>query len=146
MGSTGVLSLRPPGGENYLCGVVIAVTSLLAHRTHPSPDTQAEFVDSVSARRTRLARGQPARNLVHRAAVSVSLLIEKAYELAPPRIANCTRESAIADHPRNVQVFDVDHLVLANQRKGLLMEIIPPGSQRPAVLNGYWATSLLSIG
>ena len=87
-GSTGVLSLRPPGGENDLGGVVVAVVDRTARRACPSADLQRQFVEMMAALRARLARRQPARHRLHGAPVAVGLLSDDSHELPPPGIAD----------------------------------------------------------
>ena len=48
--------------------------------------------------------------------------------------------------PSNVEVFDVDHLVLAHQRQSLLVVIVPPRTRHLVVGDSDFAPGLVSIG
>ena len=49
--------------------------------------------------------------------VSFGLLANDPHELPPPRIADRSCQPAISEHAHDVEVLDVGHLVLANQRQ-----------------------------
>ena len=127
-GSTGVSSLCPPGSENGLGGVVVAVVDHSALRARPRPNLQWQFVESVPTVRAGFARCQPPRHGVHGAAVAVGFLVDDPHELTPSGIADCPCQTTVSDHPHDVEVFDVDHLILANQRQSLLVVIVPPST------------------
>ncbi len=66
----------------------------------------------------------------------VGLLGDEPDELTPAGVADRTSETTIADHPSDVEVFDVDRLVVAHQRQSLLVVIIPPSPRHLIVGNG----------
>ena len=117
-----------------------------ARRACPLPDLQREFVEPVPACRARLARRQPPRHRVHGAPVAVGLLADDPHELAPPRIADRPCQPAVLDHPHDVEVLDVDHLVLANQRQSLLVVIVPPSPRHLVVRDRDLAPRLVPVG
>ena len=79
------------------------------------------------------------------ASVVVGFLGDDPHELAPPRIGDRACEPAISDHAYDVQVLDVDHLALANQRQSLLVVIVPSGTGHFAVFDGDLAPRLFLL-
>jgi transposase len=72
----------------------------------------------------------------------MGLLFDDSYELPPAGIRDDSRETAIGHHTRDVEVLNVDHLVLANQRQSLLVVIIQP-SMRYRAMCGWIALEML---
>jgi hypothetical protein len=67
-------------------------------------------------------------------------------ELPPSGVRDRPREATVAEHSHDVEVFDVDHLVLANQRQGLLVVIVAPRPRYLVVRDGDLAPGLVSVG
>jgi hypothetical protein len=124
---------------------VIAIVDGSARRAGPLSKLQREFVEPVPARRAGLARRQPPRHCVHGPSVSVGFLADDPYELTPPRVRNRPRQSAVADHVRDVEGLDVDHLIFANQRQSLLVVVVPPRSRDLVVYDGNRVPGLVSV-
>ena len=100
----------------------------------------------MPALRARLARRQPSRHLIHGAPVAVGFLADDAHELAPPRIRDRACEATVFDHVHDVEVLDVDHLVLANQRQSLLVVIVPPRARHFVVRDSHFAPRSVPVG
>ena len=99
----------------------------------------------MSARRARLARCQPPRHRVDGAAVAVVLLGDDFDELAPARVRDRAGQATVFDHSHDVEVFDVDHLVVANQRQCLLVVIVPPRPGHLVVCDSNLAPRLVPV-
>ncbi|GAA3123274.1 hypothetical protein GCM10010466_12740 [Planomonospora alba] len=88
------------------------------------PGAQGQFGEQVPALAACLGRGVPAVDDDQAAAVPLALVLQQAAELTPPAIGDGAGQGPVADHPRDVEVFDRDHVVVADQpRAGLVREI-----------------------
>jgi len=82
---------------------------------------------------------------MHGAPVAVCLLDDDPHELTSSRIADRPREPTVGDHTHDVEVLDVDHLVLANQRQSLLVVMVASGTRYVSVRDGGLAPRLFPV-
>jgi hypothetical protein len=82
---------------------------------------------------------------VDRPPILCRFLSDDSHELRPPGIADRPRESAISNHSCDIEVLDVDHLVFANQRQGLLVVIVASGARNLAVRDSNRTPSLVPV-
>ena len=79
------------------------------------------------------------------AAVTLRFLFDDPHELPPSRVADSASQSAVTHHARDVEVFDVDHLVLANNCQSLPVVIIPSSTRHLPVQDRDHAPRLVLV-
>ena len=112
--------------QDILRRVHIPVVPGAAGRARPVPDGQTQFREQVPARRAGLRTRIPAVDYNQFAPVAFALVLKLAAELAPAAGADRAGQLPVAHHPGHVQVFDYDHVVLADEAgAGTVQEIGP---------------------
>src|SRR5690606_15426961 len=91
--STGVLPLRPPGGENVLRGVNVPVVGRAALLTSPRADVQGLGTVQSSARRAHLGCWSEPVDTSERPPIPSRLVLQHRHKLAPSSIVHRLRES-----------------------------------------------------
>src|SRR5690606_8432337 len=115
---------RSTSGQDVLGGVNVPVVPDAAGRARPVPSGKAQLGEQVPARRARLARGVPPVDHDQAAAVLRCLVLQLAAELPPTGVEDRARQVPVADHATHVEVFDHDHVVVADQPGcGLVQEV-----------------------
>jgi hypothetical protein len=77
--------------------------------------------------------------------MQLGFLADDPHELAPPGIRDRTSQPTVSNHTHDVEVLNVDHLVVANQRQRLLMVIVPPRPRDLVVGDGDFAPRFVSV-
>jgi hypothetical protein len=77
--------------------------------------------------------------------VLLGFLTNYADELSPRCIVDRPRQPLVFNQPRDVEVLDVDNLILANQRQGLLVVIIATSTRNFTMLNRDLAPALVPV-
>ena len=104
-----------PGRQNVSCSVLVPVMDNAAVFAGPLPDGKGEIVLKRSAERTHLAAWEEAVYLDH------GLPMHRCFrfESSDGRSDGCVRQAAgkavVFSHAAQVQVFDVDHIVAADE-------------------------------
>lgn len=124
--STFVLSLGASHRENVLSCVYVAVVLVATFWALPPSNAEGHFLHAVPAGATGLASGSKLVDLPEIPSIPSSLVFELADKLKPTAIQDRFGKIFILDHIGDLQGFNVDRLVFANQFCCCLVRPIQP--------------------
>ena len=122
--------------KDVLGGVEVPVVPGAAGRARPVPGGQAQLRQPVPAPRAGLGRGVPAVDDDQAAAVPLALVFQLAAELTPGAVRYRAGQMPVANHVLDREVFDRDHVVLADQAGAGAVQEVRPGMTDLAVRAG----------
>jgi len=99
----------------------------------------------MATRRTQLGRGEETIQLKIRSSVPARLVIEFPKDLGERRIPNVFGKAMILHHPGDVQTFDKDRLVLADDLRREFLNRVSSDVADLGVKPGYFEFGFLSI-
>ena len=123
--------------QDVLRGVDVPVVPGAAGRALPRPGLEREFREQVPARRAGLGRRVPAVDHDHVPPRPGRLVLQHPPESTPPAVGDGLGERMVADHAGDVQVFDHDHVVVADQAGGGAVQEIGAGGADFPVYAGH---------
>src|SRR5205823_5277821 len=138
-------SCRESHGQNVTGGVDIAVMAHATDRTCPLTYIQRERLKNMPARRAGLTGGVPAVNLDDCASVPLGFVLQLAHKPTPTNITDRFRQAVILQHALDVECFQTDHLVFADQFGGHLMLKIPAGIGYASMQLCHFFTGFLAV-
>lgn len=142
-GLPGLGVVLAPSGEVGR-GIQVAVESLSAPtREHSLGECQIVVVGAAS--RTDPARCKPAVSEQDSTAEPCLLIPDHSRELSPSRIADRARQRTVAQHSRNVQVFQNEPVVGFDQLVGHLMQEMKANISNAMMMTRQPARSTLSL-
>src|SRR5205807_1757658 len=110
--------------QDVLRGVDVPVMPDAAGRALPRPGGKAQGGEQVPARRAGLGAGVPAVDHDHVPSGRRRLVLHLAAELTPAAVADGLAQGAVADHVLDGEVFEDDHVVVADQAgRGAVQEV-----------------------
>jgi len=136
---------REPRGQNVLRSVVVSVVLCAASFATPSARAEIETIANESASAAGLAARVPAIDLHELASVPAALVLQLPCKLGPSGVADAPRQRPIADHPTDVEIFDDDRLVFANEPSAQLVEMVPTAVGNTGMQARQLESSLLSV-
>ena len=107
--------------------VDVPVVPGTAGRARPVPGVQAEFGEQMPAHRAGLAGGVPAVDHDQVPPRPGRLVRQQLTEGAPPAVADGPGQGPVPDHVLHRQVFDHDHVMVADQGGGGAVQEIGAG-------------------
>jgi len=119
--------------QDVLRGVDVPVMPGAAGRALPCPSAEAQFGKQVPARGAGLRAGVPPVDHDQAPPSPARLVLEHGPEGAPPAVRDRLRQPAVADHVLYGEVFEDDHVVVADQAGGGLVEEVGAGGADLAV-------------
>src|SRR5690349_10649186 len=119
--------------QDVLRGVDVPVMPGAAGRALPCPSAEAQFGKQVPARGAGLRAGVPPVDHDQAPPSPARLVLEHGPEGAPPAVRDRLRQPAVMDHVLYGEVFEDDHVVVADQAGGGLVEEVGAGGADLAV-------------
>ena len=146
-GSTGftLSGYRVSRGKNVVRGVHVPVVFCPTGGARPATHVERQLVDDDSARGARLGTGEETIDLDQVSPVPFALVRQERKQHSPRRIRDDACEAMILHHPSNVEVFDYNHLVFANEPSRQLLEMVTPPVGNASVQSGKFLSSLVSV-
>src|SRR5262249_31687217 len=126
--------------------VDVPVVPGAAGRARPVPCAQAQLREQVPACRAGRRRGVPPIDHDQPAAVPGALVLEPTPELAPAAAGDRPGQTAVPRHVRDREVFDDDHVVLADHAGAGAVQEVLPGVADLAVGAGDLGCGLAAVG
>lgn len=120
---------------------VVLGAALAAPRAH----AEVELVEHETTRAACLATWEKAVDLDQVAPVPSALVREQCHQHRPACVADGARQRPIADHATDVEVFDHDRLVFANEPGTQLVEMVPTSVADACMQSRELASCFVSI-
>jgi hypothetical protein len=129
--SAGIAWIIPGCGtacrRDVLGGVDVPVVPGAASGARPVPRGQGKLRERVPARRAGLARRIPPADHGQFPAVPLAFVLKLPAELTPAAVADGAGETPVADHVRDGEILDDDHVVVADEPGGGPVQVVAPG-------------------
>jgi hypothetical protein len=148
--SAGMAGATPGYGktcrQDVLRGVDVPVVPGAAGRARPVPPVQAQRSEDMPARRACLRRRVPPVDHDQVPPVPGRLVLEHGPEGSPPAVRDRLRHPAVADHVLHGEIFHDDHVVVADQVGGGLVQEVGAGGADFAVGAGGLGLGFGAVG
>lgn len=132
--------------QNIHCGVGIPVMNLAALRADPLPNAEVpDFWILVAAATAKLAAWEACPDFNNSFVLPFRLIFELAGKLAPGAVGNGLGQVMVLHHVADIKTLYADDIVLPNQLRGHLMQVVLPLVGNLFVLSGKADAGLLTV-